>query len=340
MKFELLIPILLFIICIVLTKFIYIPNKIIALFYILITIYYTNIYIGYGFICIVLFVLYNGVNRNFIKEYFDNNKPRIIPLDIYQTWHTKDMPLHMSKCVQKLQDDNPEFKHHLYDINECRNFIKNNFNKDVLDAYDNLIPLAYKADLWRYCILYKKGGIYLDIKFQCENNFKLIEMTDQEYFVLERPHGDSNISLEDNIRVLNNKNDYEKVYNNIDTQFWKNKQIGLYNAVIACKPGNIVLLDCIKQIVQNVKNKYYGHNNLYPTGPGLLGEKYYHRHGKESVNNFKYFLSLSGTYIIDKNKKCLSQYPQYRDEQYNENKNNKIVPYSDLWKKKQIYANQ
>jgi mannosyltransferase OCH1-like enzyme len=335
MKFEL-IPILLFIICIVLTKFIYIPNKIIALFYILITIYYTNIYIGYGFICIVLFVLYNGVNRNFIKEYFDNNKPRIIPLDIYQTWHTKDMPLHMSKCVQKLQDDNPEFKHHLYDINECRNFIKNHFNKDVLDAYDNLIPLAYKADLWRYCILYKKGGIYLDIKFQCEDNFKLVEMTDQEYFVLDRPYMDINMSLEDNIILVN---DYENFYNN-SKNMWKKKQIGVINGFIACKPGNIVLLDCIKQIVQNVNTKYYGHTSLYPTGPGLLAEKYYHRYGKESVNNFKYFYSINGKYIIDKNKKCLSQYPQYRDEQYDESKKNKNEYYVDLWKKKQIYANQ
>jgi mannosyltransferase OCH1-like enzyme len=340
MNIELLIPILLFIICIVLTKFIYIPNKIIALFYILITIYYTNIYIGYGFIFVVLFVLYNGINRNPIKEYFDNNKPRIIPLDIYQTWSTKDMPLNMKDCVQKLQNYNPEFKHHLYDDNDCRNFIKNHFENDVLYAYDNLIPTAYKADLWRYCILYKKGGIYLDIKFQCEDNFKLVEMTDQEYFVLDRPYVDVNMSLDENILLVNNKNYYDKVYNNIDTQFWKNKEIGLYNAVIACKPGNIVLLDCIKQIVQNVNTKYYGHNSLYPTGPGLLAEKYYHRYGKESVNNFKYFNSLHGSYIIDKNKKCLSHYPQYRLEQYNESKNTKKEHYHDLWKKKQIYANE
>ena len=34
----------------------------------------------------------------------------------------------------------------------------------MLDAYDNLIPTAYKADLFRSCILYKTGGCYFDIK--------------------------------------------------------------------------------------------------------------------------------------------------------------------------------
>ena len=33
---------------------------------------------------------------------------------------------------------------------------------DVLKAYDKLIPEAFKADLWRYSIIYKKGGCYMD----------------------------------------------------------------------------------------------------------------------------------------------------------------------------------
>ena len=53
-------------------------------------------------------------------------------------------------------------------------FIKNNYPVDVLEAFNKLIPGAYKADLWRYCVLYKLGGIYLDIKYSCVNNFKLI----------------------------------------------------------------------------------------------------------------------------------------------------------------------
>lgn len=46
---------------------------------------------------------------------------------------------------------------------QCREFIVKHFNKAVLRAYDILKPGAYKADLWRYCVLYINGGIYSDI---------------------------------------------------------------------------------------------------------------------------------------------------------------------------------
>lgn len=340
MNLELLYPVLLFITFIGLTKFMYIPKKIILLLFILMTIYYTNIYIGYGFICIVLFILYNSIENNSINEYLDDYyyKPRVIPLSIYQTWSTKNMQPHMIKCVEKLKKDNPEFTYYFYDDNQCRDFIKDNYDETILNAYDKLIPSAYKADLWRYCILYKKGGIYLDIKFQCESNFKLIEMTDDEYFVLDRPYIDLNADSLANIRLVNHDY-YKKVHNNIDASLWQNKEIGIYNAVIACKPNNPILMDCIQQIVKNVNANYYGYNSLSPTGPGLVAEKYYKRYGKSSVNQFKYFNSLPGSYIINKNKKCLSHYPEYRIEQNNENKNNKKEHYHILYTKKQIYQN-
>ena len=78
----------------------------------------------------------------------------MIPLNIFQTWKTKELPPKMQEIVNKLKKQNPEFKHYLFDDNDCRNFIKKHFNKDVLQAFDNLIPGAYKADLFRYQILW------------------------------------------------------------------------------------------------------------------------------------------------------------------------------------------
>ena len=97
-----------------------------------------------------------------------------IPLKIFQSWHTLNLPPKMNDNVQLLKLQNPEFTHYLYDDEMCREFIKENFEEDVLNAYDKLIPGSYKCDLWRYCILYKYGGIYLDIKYKCVNDFKLI----------------------------------------------------------------------------------------------------------------------------------------------------------------------
>ena len=51
----------------------------------------------------------------------------------------------------------------IFDKKDREFFIKENFDKTVLKAYNSIIPGGFKADLWRYCILYKYGGIYVDL---------------------------------------------------------------------------------------------------------------------------------------------------------------------------------
>jgi len=46
----------------------------------------------------------------------------------------------------------------------CRAYLKQNFPKRVVKAFDK-VPYALKMDIWRYCILYKKDGVYLDSKY-------------------------------------------------------------------------------------------------------------------------------------------------------------------------------
>jgi phosphoglycolate phosphatase-like HAD superfamily hydrolase len=170
-----------------------------------------------------------------------------IPLNIFQTWHTKELAPGMRKAVDEIKFVNPEFKHYLYDDIDCRKFIEEYFDSKVLFAYDNLVPGAYKADLWRYCVLYVYGGIYLDIKYVCESGFKLFELTDKEYFVLDKPNSKIGLST------------------------WVPGKKGIYNGLIVSKPNNIILLKAINKVVFNVQNGIYGINDLYPTGPGLLG---------------------------------------------------------------------
>ena len=47
-----------------------------------------------------------------------------------------------------------------------RDFISTTFSGDVLQAYDILKPLAYKADLGRLCLLHAFGGWYADISLK------------------------------------------------------------------------------------------------------------------------------------------------------------------------------
>jgi hypothetical protein len=325
--------------------------------FVCIILFYAEIKLTYGFLALVFVVFFYklsfpndliGKQRGIITEATRGaNEFTRVPLIIYQTWHSKKLPPKMSACVERLKRDNPQFDHHLYDDADCRGFIKDNYEKEVLDAYDQLVPGAYKADLWRYCMLYKTGGIYLDIKFQCEPGFSLMEFTkDEETFVLDRPYGDLNIPLEVNLSIINSPDFYENLPKYTD-ETWKNKQIGLYNAVIATAPNNPTLYGCIQRIVKNVKTKNYGFGSLYPTGPGLLGDVYFTPDCESEdcendyltlVKEIKYFNSIQGTYILNKEKKIISQYPEYRTEQRTYSQKGPLFYYSDLWYKKGIYS--
>ena len=127
-------------------------------------------------------------NYNFLNKLnlFKSNYNSIIPLHLYTCWHTKELPPLMRENYNYLIESNPLICFHLYNEFDCREFIKNNFDNDVLEAYDSLIPCSYKSDLWRYCVLYINGGIYMDIKYRCKNNFKFISLTEKEHFVRDK----------------------------------------------------------------------------------------------------------------------------------------------------------
>ncbi len=242
--------------------------------------------------------LYNKMNINFkLKDKYDS----IIPLDFYTCWHTKDLPPKMKENYDLLVESNPELTHHLFDEDDCREFIKNNFDTDVLDAYNSLIPCSYKSDLWRFCVLYKNGGIYMDIKYKCVNGFKLIALTEEEFFVRDRPKHMT------------------------------------YTALICVKPNNPIMLKCINKIVKNVKNKYYGTTSLHPTGPGLLGSFFSLKQIDDMKIHFTDVLFTNNTkeeFMAYNNRVILKYYNGYRDEQSKYQKNKR---YGDLWDQRNIY---
>lgn len=227
----------------------------------------------------------------------------IIPCTIFQTWSTTSLPPKMYQNLMRNKLLNPNFKFILYDDNACREFIKNNFQEEVLHTYDKLIPGAYKADLWRYCILYIYGGIYMDIKYTCVNGFKFIALTEKEHFVRDI-----------------NSND-------------------VYTALIVTNPKNEIMLKCINKIVENVKKKFYGNSSLHPTGPTLLGENFL-QGDKKSMELYHSSTCIENKiekyYIVKNDRIILQFYEGYRDEQTKYQKNSR---YTKLWNERNIYIN-
>ena len=91
----------------------------------------------------------------FIKKDFK------IPKFLFQTYNDKNkIPKKIFDNIEKYASD---YEYSLYDDEKCKKFLKDYFIPKVLDRFNELKG-AHKADLWRYCILYVFGGIYLDIK--------------------------------------------------------------------------------------------------------------------------------------------------------------------------------
>ena len=183
--------------------------------------------------------------------------------------------------------------------NDCIDFLRENFNDYVADLFLGIPKGMYKADLWRYCVLYKMGGIYLDIKYIPVNNFKFINLLDREYWVTD-----------------------------VDGN-------GIYNAFMICKAGNPILLNAINKIVENVQNKYYGTSFLEPTGPLLLSKYFTNEEKKKSpIKHFLNGINDFNKFILFNNHPILQCFGGYHVEQ---NKYKIKKHYSELWNERNIY---
>jgi hypothetical protein len=136
----------------------------------------------------------------------------------------------------------------------------------------------------------------MDMRFKCAEGFRLAEISGTEY-VQDIPQWGSN---------------------------------SICNGFIASFPKNKTLFDCIKKIVVNCQEYFYGENALSPTGPQLLGSFVKNEsHTRVTMNLFE---TPTGVVIKKDNKIILVTY-----EGYNKDKS-LINPYWNLWYRKEVFG--
>ncbi len=87
-----------------------------------------------------------------------------IPPVVYQTWDTRLLGKTHAAALQAFRDQNPDLGFVLVTKAERDAFMAREFaGHPILDIYlkGQFGPL--KVDIWRYCFIYKNGGIYFDI---------------------------------------------------------------------------------------------------------------------------------------------------------------------------------
>ena len=86
-----------------------------------------------------------------------------IPKIIHQTFKSSKLPLLTRWYISGFRRKNPEYTYEFYDDARIETFLKEEFDPSVFAAYKKINIGAAKADFFRYAVLYKKGGVYVDI---------------------------------------------------------------------------------------------------------------------------------------------------------------------------------
>jgi hypothetical protein len=162
----------------------------------------------------------------------------------------------------------PEFEYHLFNYSAMAASVKLideelKSKANITGAWESwkrLRPWAYRADLWRYMILWSEGGIYMDAKLQ------------------------SIVSIRTWAALAEN----ETLATCNDRGKWTSDRRGsiqnVWNAMLSAKKGSPFLLEAVRLIIRNVMHHSYGivgedsamkrmgiSADLCITGPCLLG---------------------------------------------------------------------
>lgn len=116
---------------------------------------------------------------------------KAIPRLIHQTFRSRNLPVQLLDNVQKMKSMNPGWTHQIYDDADVEAFIKAVYGRRVLAYFHRINPKygAARADLFRYLLLYKYGGVYLDIKSTLSKPLDGILLPDDRYLLSQWRNG-------------------------------------------------------------------------------------------------------------------------------------------------------
>lgn len=97
-----------------------------------------------------------------------------IPKILHQTYKNRDLSALFAHCQQEVQRLHPTFEYRFYTDEDIDRVMKTEF-ADYYETFMELPRMIMKIDMFRYCLLYKYGGIYLDMDYLMLKPFDLLE---------------------------------------------------------------------------------------------------------------------------------------------------------------------
>lgn len=91
-----------------------------------------------------------------------------IPRQIWQTFARKKLPSGVAKAAQSWIDLNPAYSYALFNDTEVREYVERHYSSREVAALDAAPSGAHRADLWRYLVIAREGGVYADVDSVCD----------------------------------------------------------------------------------------------------------------------------------------------------------------------------
>ena len=152
---------------------------------------------------------------------------QMIPRIIHQTWREHITPsnypnLHRITNMWKTSG----WSYRFYTDDSSRQYIVDHFPRHFVEAYDAMIPAAYKADLFRYMLLMKDGGIYADVDVLLDASLESFITPTMSFFVPR-----------------------DAVASYADGEYC------LWNGVIGAAPGHPIIIRAVERLVNLILNR-------------------------------------------------------------------------------------
>lgn len=248
--------------------------------------YYLKLILIISLIIVLFIITYKNI------ENFNNSNNS----NLYICYKNKNIPKFIIPNLKKL---NPEFNIHLYDNDDCINFLRKEYSEEHVKIFNFLKDGPIKSDFWRCCILYKKGGWYADIDIKPIKPLKSLYTKDLEFMTVKSYYGKSRLTPELIYSRKGNKllklcidrylNDYR---NNKKYSYWGYSIVG-------------IMTDEIKKVLNNpINNK----NNIYYDNTGKKYKILYEIIDPKNKYNDR---------VIDNNEIVLyNRYKEYKDHKF------------------------
>lgn len=158
-----------------------------------------------------------------------------IPFILHQTSRSSEVELQQYETCMINRYMNPEYKYQFYTDQEIQQYVRTHYPQYV-KAFDSLIPGAFRADLFRYMVLLREGGVYMDCKTST--------------IIPLREFLPSNTGF---------------------ASFTDFDESAVQISFVASVPGHPIVQRALELAIANISEHKYGRNALDVTGPQVCG---------------------------------------------------------------------